>query len=53
MLGNVYDFVIMTAVLATVAVAMHIVTSLRAHQSDQLIFEEDLLPEIVSLKLNQ
>jgi hypothetical protein len=53
MLGNVHDFVCMTAVLATLAIAMHIVTSLRARQSEQLIFEEDLLPEIVSLKLNQ
>jgi hypothetical protein len=32
---------------------MYIVTSLRARESDHLIFEEDLLPEIVSLKLNQ
>ena len=53
MLGNVHDFVLMTAVLATTAIIMHLVTSLRARESDHLVFEEDLLPEIVSLKLNQ
>lgn len=53
MLGNGYGFACMIAVLATAAIAMHIVTSLRARQFTDLIFEEDPLPEIVSLKLNQ
>jgi hypothetical protein len=32
---------------------MHVVSRMRARQSHDLIFEEDVMPEIVSLKLNQ
>ncbi|WP_035347295.1 hypothetical protein [Edaphobacter aggregans] len=53
MLANPRSFALMVAVLAVAAILLHVVTSLRARQSTQLIFEEDLLPEIVSLKLNQ
>jgi putative flippase GtrA len=52
MLSNAHDFALMTATLAATAIAMHLITSTRARQTEQLIFEEDNLPEIVSLKLN-
>jgi hypothetical protein len=52
MLSNTRDFTFMAGILAAAAIAMHIVTSMRARQTKQLIFEEDVLPEIVSLKLN-
>ena len=53
MLDNTHDLTVMVVILAALAILMHVVTSLRARQSSHLIFEEDLLPEIVSLKLNQ
>ena len=52
MLHNAYNFVLMIATLAAAVAAMHLITSTRARQTEELIFEEDTLPEIVSLKLN-
>ena len=52
MLSNTHDFALMAAILAAAAFAMHLITSTRARQTEQLIFEEDALPDIVSLKLN-
>jgi hypothetical protein len=53
MLSNASDLVSMVAVLSAAAIAMHVVSRMRARQSHDLIFEEDVMPEIVSLKLNQ
>lgn len=52
MLNNRNDFLCMIAVLAAAALGLHLATSLHARNTEQLIFEEDALPEIVSLKLN-
>ena len=52
LLDSASGFLLMILALAVAAVAMHWVTSMRAQQIEELIFEEDPLPEIVSLKLN-
>jgi hypothetical protein len=52
MLNSTQNLAFMVATLAAVAIALHLVTTTRARQTTQLIFEEDELPEIVSLKLN-
>ncbi|MBS1799710.1 MAG: hypothetical protein JSS95_07790 [Acidobacteria bacterium] len=52
MLDSASGFLLMVFVLAVAAAAMHLVTSARARQTEELVFEEDPLPEIVSLKLN-
>lgn len=51
-LNNAQAFVLMVVTLALVAAALHLIASMRARQIRQLVFEEDELPEIVSLKLN-
>jgi hypothetical protein len=51
-LGDTRDFIAMTLGLASAVIALHLITSMRARQTQDLIFEEDTLPEIVSLKLN-
>jgi hypothetical protein len=53
MLSNTHNLTFMIAVLALAVVAIYVITGIRARQSNQLIFEEEDLPEIVSLKLNQ
>jgi hypothetical protein len=53
MLANPYSYALMVGVLAAAAIVLHVITSLRARRFAELIFEEDLVPEIVSLKLNQ
>jgi hypothetical protein len=53
MLADPHRLALMVGILAVVATVLHVITSLRARRSTQLIFEEDLVPEIVSLKLNQ
>jgi hypothetical protein len=52
LLDSAGDFIVMILILAAIAVAMHFITSTRALQTENLIFEEDPLPEIVTLKLN-
>jgi hypothetical protein len=52
LLDSTGGFILMILVLAATAIAMHLITSMRAQKAEELIFEEDALPEIVSLKLN-
>jgi hypothetical protein len=52
MLGSVRGLAQMTIAFAAAALAMHWLADVRARRSEELIFEEDELPEIVSLKLN-
>lgn len=52
MLDSMSGFLLMILALAIATITMHWVTSMRAQQTEELIFEEDPLPEIVSLKLN-
>jgi hypothetical protein len=52
MLSNTHGFAPMAGTLAAAAIGMHLVTSMRARQTKHLIFEEAVLPEILSLKLN-
>ncbi|MBS1820843.1 MAG: hypothetical protein JST61_02515 [Acidobacteria bacterium] len=52
LLTSAGGLLLMLLVLAAAATAMHLITRARAQQTEELIFEEDPLPEIVSLKLN-
>ncbi|QNI37018.1 hypothetical protein [Edaphobacter albus] len=52
MLNSTSGFLLMILSLAIATIVLHLVTSTRAQQTEELIFEEDPLPEIVSLKLN-
>jgi hypothetical protein len=51
-LGSVSSFVLVALCLTSLAAAMHKFSSLQAQNSQHIIFEEDAVPEIVSLKLN-